>query len=158
MCLDMFKLTGRVALVTGGGGAIGLACAEALAEAGAKVIIADRNAAMAEEGRSALQAKGYNPEVVIMDVTASKRVKEVADDVVGRHGKIDILVNNAGIARRETRAENVSAEPWLRVIEANLNGTFWCSRAFGTPMLKAASGASGNIGSMSGFIVNKPQE
>src|SRR3984893_13863080 len=83
MYLDMFKLTGRTALVTGGGGAIGLACAEALAEAGAKVIIAEPDAAVAEDGRAALQAKGHDPEVVIMDVTDSRRVKEVADDVVG---------------------------------------------------------------------------
>src|SRR5260221_11430883 len=158
MYLDMFKLTGRTALVTGGGGAIGLACAEALAEAGAKVIIADRDAGAAEDGRAALQAKGYDPEVVIMDVTASRRVKEVADDVVGRHGKIDILVNNAGIARNETPAENVTDEHWLNVIDVNLNGTFWCCRAFGNHMLRAKSGVIVNVGSMSGFIVNKPQE
>ena len=158
MYLEMFKLTGRTALVTGGGGAIGLACAEALAEAGAKVIIADRDAAIAEAGRAALQAKGYDAEVVIMDVTASKRVTEVADDVVGRHGRIDVLVNNAGIARSETPAERVSDEHWLNVIDVNLNGTFWCCRAFGNHMLKAKSGVIVNIGSMSGFIVNKPQE
>src|SRR5258708_6883400 len=158
MYLDMFKLTGRIALVTGGGGAIGLACAEALAEAGAKVVIADRDATVAEDGRAALQAKGYDPEVVIMDVTASRRVTDVADELVGRHGKIDILVNNAGIARSETPAENVTDEHWLNVIDGNLNGTFWCCRAFGTHMLKAGSGVIVNVGSMSGFIVNKPQE
>src|SRR5437016_3451108 len=158
MYLDMFKLTGRTALVTGGGGAIGLACAEALAEAGAKVIIADRDARAAEDGRAALQAKGYDPEVVIMDVTVSRRVKDVADELVGRHGGIDILVNNAGIARSETPAENVTDEHWLNVIDVNLNGTFWCCRAFGKHMLDARSGSIVNIGSMSGFIVNKPQE
>jgi NAD(P)-dependent dehydrogenase (short-subunit alcohol dehydrogenase family) len=158
MYLDMFKLTGRTALVTGGGGAIGLACAEALAEAGAKVIIADRDAAIAENGRAALHAKGYDPDVVIMDVTASERVNAVADDVVARHGKIDILVNNAGIARSETPAERVTDEHWLNVIDVNLNGTFWCCRAFGNHMLRARSGAIVNIGSMSGFIVNRPQE
>ena len=158
MYLDMFKLTGRTALVTGGGGAIGLACAEALAEAGAKVIIADRDAAVAQAGRAALHAKGYDPEIAIMDVTASERVSEVADDVVARHGKIDILVNNAGIARSETPAERVTDEHWLNVIDVNLNGTFWCCRAFGNHMLKARSGAIVNIGSMSGFIVNRPQE
>ena len=158
MYLEMFKLTGRIALVTGGGGAIGLACAEALAEAGAEIIIADRDAGVAEDGRIALRAKGYDPEVVIMDVTSSGRVKEVAADVVGRHGKIDILVNNAGIARSETPAENVTDEHWLNVIDVNLNGTFWCCRAFGQHMLDAGSGAIVNIGSMSGFIVNKPQE
>jgi NAD(P)-dependent dehydrogenase (short-subunit alcohol dehydrogenase family) len=158
MYLDMFKLGGRVALVTGGGRGIGLGCAEALAEAGAKVIIADHDAAVAKEGRAALKAKGYETEVEVVDVTVSTRVTEVADAVVSRHGRIDILVNSAGIARSETPAEKVTDEHWLNVLDVNLNGTFWCCRAFGTHMLKARSGAIVNIGSMSGFIVNKPQE
>jgi NAD(P)-dependent dehydrogenase (short-subunit alcohol dehydrogenase family) len=155
--LDLFRLAGRTALVTGGGGAIGLACVEALAEAGAKVIIADRDPQLAGQGRDALRAKGYDCEVVIMDVTNSHRVTEVADDVVARYGRIDILVNNAGIARSETPAETVADEQWLNVLDVNLNGTFWCCRAFGRHMVKAGSGAVVNIGSMSGLIVNKPQ-
>jgi NAD(P)-dependent dehydrogenase (short-subunit alcohol dehydrogenase family) len=158
MYLDRFKLTDRVALVTGGGRGIGLACADALAEAGARVIIADRDAATAEEGRAALRAKNLDAEVVIMDVTDSRRVTEVADELAARHRGVDVLVNNAGIARSETPAETVSDEHWLNVIDVNLNGTFWCCRAFGRHMLKAKSGAIVNIGSMSGFIVNKPQE
>jgi NAD(P)-dependent dehydrogenase (short-subunit alcohol dehydrogenase family) len=158
MYLDMFKLTDRIALVTGGGQGIGLACAEALADAGAKVIIADRDAAIAEVGRAALRAKGADADVVIMDVTNSARVTQVADELAARHGRIDILVNNAGIARSETPAESVTDEHWLNVIDVNLNGTFWCCRAFGRHMLAAKTGAIVNIGSMSGFIVNKPQE
>ena len=158
MYLDMFKLNDRVALVTGGGRGIGLACAEALAEAGARVIVADRDGELAEEGRAALTAKGAAADTVIMDVTDSGCVTRVADELVARHGKVDILVNSAGIARSETPAEKVSDEHWLNVLDVNLNGTFWCCRAFGTHMLKARSGAIVNIGSMSGFIVNKPQE
>jgi NAD(P)-dependent dehydrogenase (short-subunit alcohol dehydrogenase family) len=157
MYLEMFKLTGRTALVTGGGQGIGLACAEALAEADARVIIADRDARLAEGAKAALRAKGAEAETVIMDVTDSARVTEVADELVSRHGKIDILVNNAGIARSETPAEKVTDEHWLNVLDVNLNGTFWCCRAFGKHMLAAKSGAIVNIGSMSGFIVNKPQ-
>jgi NAD(P)-dependent dehydrogenase (short-subunit alcohol dehydrogenase family) len=93
-----------------------------------------------------------------MDVTKPDRVTAVADDIVRRHGRIDILVNNAGIARSETPAETVADEHWLNVIDVNLNGTFWCCRAFGRHMLEAKSGSIVNIGSMSGFIVNKPQE
>jgi NAD(P)-dependent dehydrogenase (short-subunit alcohol dehydrogenase family) len=158
MYLDLFKLTGRIALVTGGGRGIGLACAEALAEAGAQVIIADSDATLADEGRTALRAKGCDADIVIMDVTDSGRVTEVANEVVSRRGKIDILVNSAGIARSETPAEKVTDEHWLNVLDVNLNGTFWCCRAFGSHMLKAQSGTIVNIGSMSGFIVNKPQE
>ena len=158
MYLEKFKLDGRTAVVTGGGQGIGLACAEALGEAGARIVIADRDPAMGEAGCAGLKAKGYAAEAVIMDVTDPARVSEVAAELAGRHGKVDILVNNAGIARSETPAEKVADEHWLNVIDVNLNGTFWCCRAFGQHMLDAGSGAIVNIGSMSGFIVNKPQE
>jgi NAD(P)-dependent dehydrogenase (short-subunit alcohol dehydrogenase family) len=158
MYLEKFRLGGRVALVTGGGQAIGLATVEALAEAGAKVVIADVSPANAETGRDAMKKKGYAVEVALMDVTRPAEVAKVADDVVKRHGKIDILVNNAGIARSETPAETVADEHWLNVIDVNVNGTFWCCRAFGRHMLAAKSGSIVNIGSMSGLIVNKPQE
>ena len=158
MYLEKFKLDGKTAIVTGGGQGIGLACAEALAEAGARVIIADRDGKVAEDARRGLKGKGYDAETVVMDVTDSKRVSEVADDLVARHGGVDILVNNAGIARSETPAETVTDEHWLNVLDVNLNGTFWCCREFGKHMLKARRGAIVNVGSMSGFIVNKPQE
>ncbi len=158
MYLEKFKLGGRIAVVTGAGQGIGLACAEALGEAGAKVVIADRDPNLAEAGCASLKAKGYDATIAIMDVTDSGRVSEVADQVAAQHGKIDILVNNAGIARSETPAETVTDEHWLNVIDVNLNGTFWCCRAFGRHMLGAKAGSIVNIGSMSGFIVNKPQE
>src|SRR5260370_9468782 len=158
MYLEKFRLEGRVAVVTGAGQGIGLACAEALAEAGAKVIIADRDPKAAEAGCASLKAKGYDAGVVIMDVTDSARVAEVADQLASQHGKIDILVNNAGIARSETPAEKVTDEHWLNVVDVNLNGTFCCCRAFRQHMLDAGSGAIVNIGSMSCFIVNKPHE
>jgi NAD(P)-dependent dehydrogenase (short-subunit alcohol dehydrogenase family) len=158
MYLEKLRLGGRTALVTGGGQAIGLACVDALAEAGARVVIADINPAIAEEGRDAMRKKGHEVEIALMDVTKPDRVTAVADDIVRRHGRVDILVNNAGIARSETPAETVADEHWLNVIDVNLNGTFWCCRAFGRHMLEAKSGSIVNIGSMSGFIVNKPQE
>ena len=158
MYLEKFRLDGRTALVTGGGQAIGLACVEALAEAGAKVIIGDIDLEIAEKGRAEMKAKGHDVEVLHLDVTDTAEVDKVADDVVKRYGKIDILVNNAGIARSETPAETVTDEHWLNVLDVNLNGTFWCCRAFGRHMLAAKSGTIVNVGSMSGFIVNKPQE
>jgi len=158
MYLEKFRLGGKTAIVTGGGQGIGLACVEALAEAGAKVAIADRDARLAQTAKADLKKKGYDTDVVIMDVTDSGRVAEVADQLASQYGKIDILVNNAGIARSETPAETVTDEHWLNVIDVNLNGTFWCCRAFGKHMLRAKTGAIVNVGSMSGFIVNKPQE
>jgi NAD(P)-dependent dehydrogenase (short-subunit alcohol dehydrogenase family) len=158
MYLEKFRLAGKTAVVTGGGQGIGLASVEALAEAGAQVVIADRDAAVATQGQASLKAKGYDVEIADMDVTKSAQVALVAAQLVKRHGKIDILVNNAGIARSETPAETVTDEHWLNVIDVNLNGTFWCCREFGKHMLAAKSGTIVNIGSMSGFIVNKPQE
>jgi NAD(P)-dependent dehydrogenase (short-subunit alcohol dehydrogenase family) len=158
MYIEKFRLGGKTAIVTGGGQGIGLACVEALAEAGAKVVIADRDVKVGEAGRAEMKKKGHEIELVDMDVTDSKRVSDVADQMTSRYGKVDILVNNAGIARSETPAETVADEHWLNVIDVNLNGTFWCCRAFGKHMLGAKSGSIVNIGSMSGFIVNKPQE
>jgi NAD(P)-dependent dehydrogenase (short-subunit alcohol dehydrogenase family) len=158
MYLEKFKLDGKTAVVTGGGQGIGLACVEALAEAGARVVIADRDPMVAEAARAEMKKKGYDTDVIDMDVTDSSRVNAVADQLASTFGKVDILVNNAGIARSETPAETVADEHWLNVIDVNLNGTFWCCRAFGKHMLQAKTGTIVNIGSMSGFIVNKPQE
>ena len=140
MYLEKFRLEGRVAFVTGGAQGIGKASAEALAEAGATVVTGDLAGAD-----------------VVLDVRDSACVDEVADSLVRKHGRIDILVNNAGIARSETRAEEVADEHWLNVLDVNLNGSFWCARAFGRHMLAAGRGAIVNVGSMSGFIVNRPQ-
>jgi NAD(P)-dependent dehydrogenase (short-subunit alcohol dehydrogenase family) len=154
MYLEKYNLRGRVAVVTGGGQAIGLACVEALAEAGAKVVIADYNATIAEEGRDAMKAKGYACDVAIVDVTDAGAIEALAE----RLGRVDILVNNAGIARSEIPAERMEDERWRNVLDVNLNGTFWCCRSFGKRMLAGGKGAIVNVGSMSGFIVNRPQE
>lgn len=157
MYLDRFDLKGRVAVVTGGAQSIGLACVEALSEAGAHVYIADRNPKAAAEGQGAMRAKGYATDFIEMEVTDSKQVDAAAARVMEERGRVDILVCNAGIARSETAAEDVTDEHWLNVVDVNLNGLFWCCRAFGKPMLAAGRGSIVNIGSMSGLIVNKPQ-
>ena len=157
MYLDKYKLEGRVAVVTGGGRAIGLACVQALAEAGARVVIADHDPAIAAEGQAEMRKEGHSVEVAEMDVTKPAQVTEVAADLAKRLGGVDILVNNAGIARSDTPAEKVADEHWLNVLDVNLNGVFWCCRAFGGQMLARGKGSIVNVGSMSGFIVNRPQ-
>jgi NAD(P)-dependent dehydrogenase (short-subunit alcohol dehydrogenase family) len=157
MYLSRYDLKGQTAVVTGGAQAIGLACVEALAEAGAYVYIADRNLEVADKAKAAMKAKGYEVDVIAMEVTDSAQVDAGAARVMKERGRVDILVCNAGIARSETPAEDVTDEHWLNVIDVNLNGLFWCCRAFGKPMLAAGRGSIVNIGSMSGFIVNKPQ-
>jgi NAD(P)-dependent dehydrogenase (short-subunit alcohol dehydrogenase family) len=157
MYLDRVRLTDRVAFVTGGASGIGFAIAETLAEAGARVTIGDLAQAQIDKAIGELAAKGHHVSGVILDVTNPDRVAQVADDLAARTGYIDILVNNAGIARSEVAAENVTDELWRNVLDVNLNGSFWCARAFGRHMLARGKGSIVNVGSMSGFIVNRPQ-
>jgi NAD(P)-dependent dehydrogenase (short-subunit alcohol dehydrogenase family) len=157
MYLDRFRLDGRVAFVTGGAQGIGMCVAEALAEAGARVTIGDRNEAALADARQRLAEQNYAVDGVTLDVTDSASVDAVADRLIETEGRIDILVNNAGIARSDTPAEDVADEHWRSVLDVNLNGSFWCARAFGRHMLAAGRGSIVNIGSMSGFIVNRPQ-
>lgn len=157
MYLDRFRLDDRIAFVTGGAQGIGYCIAEALAEAGARVTIGDHDMGALGEARRRLIAAGYDVGAVPLDVTNSAEVKRTADALVADQGRVDILVNNAGIARSDVPAEEVSDAHWLNVIDVNLNGSFWCARAFGRHMLAQGSGTIVNIGSMSGFIVNRPQ-
>ncbi|WP_422364833.1 SDR family NAD(P)-dependent oxidoreductase [Pelagibius sp.] len=157
MYLEKLKLDGRVAVVTGGGQGIGAACARALAEAGAKVVIAELQPERADACAAELAKLGLTVESVPLDVTKSEDVDRVAAEVIAKHGRVDILVNNAGVAKSDVKAEDTSDEHWRFHMDVNLDGLFWCCRAFGRQMLKQGSGSIVNIGSMSGFIVNKPQ-
>ena len=157
MFLERLRLDGRTAFVTGGAQGIGLSCAAALAEAGAGVTIADRDPVLLERARNELAGLGVTVFTELLDVTDSSAVTVAADAMLARDGRVDILVNNAGIARSETAAEDVADEHWLNVLDVNLNGSFWCARAFGRHMLAAGKGSIVNVGSMSGFIVNRPQ-
>jgi NAD(P)-dependent dehydrogenase (short-subunit alcohol dehydrogenase family) len=158
MYLERFSLNGKVAVVTGAAQGIGLATADALSEAGATVIIADMNPDTAAKSSQALQAKGRKVEWEKLDVTDARAVEQVHATIIARHGKVDILVNNAGIALSNRPAETMDDATWLKVIDVNLNGLFWCCRTFGKSMLDMGGGNIVNVGSMSGFIVNRPQE
>lgn len=157
MYLERFRLDGKVAVVTGGARGIGLATVEALAEAGASVVIADMNGGAAAKSASALGAKGYAVGSEQFDVTDPRAVERAHAAIVKRHGRVDILVNNAGIAISPSPAESTSDDVWLKVIDVNLNGVFWCCRTFGIGMIAQGGGSIVNIGSISGFIVNRPQ-
>ncbi len=158
MYLQKYDLSGRRALVTGGAQGIGRACCEALVEAGADLVIADLNGDAAGTAAEALSATGgRRVEAVALDVTDSSAVEALADRLSREGRPVDILVNNAGVARSNVPAEETSDDHWRFHIEVNLNGVFWCCRAFGRPMLAQGRGSIVNIGSMSGFIVNKPQ-
>ncbi|MFT3989521.1 SDR family NAD(P)-dependent oxidoreductase [Aestuariivirga sp.] len=158
MYLEKFRLDGKIAVVTGGARGIGYAIADALSEAGATVVIADMNGEGAKDAAAKLAAKGRKTSSEQLDVTDPRAVEKVQQAIVKRHGRVDILVNNAGIAISNEPAESMSDPTWLKVLDVNLNGVFWCCRAFGKAMLEQGSGNIVNIGSISADIVNKPQE
>ncbi|MCV3207567.1 SDR family oxidoreductase [Mesorhizobium sp. YC-39] len=157
MYLERFRLDGQTAFITGGGRGIGLATAEALAEAGARVIISDMNPDVLEVGRRELTEKGYTVDAVVLDVTDSKAVAAAARSANERYQAVDILIANAGIAWPDTGGEEMSDEVWLKVVDVDLNGAYWSCREFARPMLERGRGSIVTLGSMSGLISNKPQ-
>lgn len=158
MYLEMFSLKGKTAVITGAARGIGLAAADALSEAGARVIITDMNGEAAASAAEGLRASGRDVHGETLDVTDPRAVERVHAAIVARHGRVDILVNNAGIAISNRPAETMDDATWLKVIDVNLNGVFWCCRTFGKAMLDQGGGNIVNIGSMSADIVNRPQE
>jgi NAD(P)-dependent dehydrogenase (short-subunit alcohol dehydrogenase family) len=156
MVLDQFRLENQVAVVTGGARGIGLAITTVLAGAGATVVIADLDPALGKQSARQLQERGSRVEFRPLDVTQSAQVDRLATSLVEHYGQVDILVNNAGICRN-TPALETPDEEWLHVFDVNVNGVFWCSRAFGRVMARQGRGSIINIASMSGIIVNKPQ-
>jgi 2-deoxy-D-gluconate 3-dehydrogenase len=142
--MTLFDLTGRVALVTGGNGGIGLGIAKGFADAGATVAIAGRNAAKAQ---SALAALGRGAVFIEVDVTKPESCRAMVARTVERLGRLDILVNNAGVANRK-RPELYSPDEWHAVLDANLSGAFFASQAAYFAMKRAGGGKMINIGSM----------
>lgn len=157
MYLEKLSLAGRTAAVTGAARGIGYACAHALGEAGARVVVTDRDGDAAEAAIVELRRHDIDAHAFPLDVTDSKAVRDLALLLNSRFDGIDILVANAGIVRGG-KAEEVEDDDWQAVIDVNLNGVFWSCREFGRPMLERGHGAIVAIGSMSGMIVNKPQE
>jgi galactitol 2-dehydrogenase (L-tagatose-forming) len=153
---NAFDLTGSVAVVTGGSRGIGFEAAMALGACGAKVILASRDRSVLDESVGKLVKAGVDASRFVLDVTDSAAVTEAADTIVAEHGKVDIPVNSAGIARLNSALE-MSDDEWRAVMDLNVNGMFWCCRAFGRHMVAAGKGAIVNLGSMSGLIINRPQ-
>lgn len=145
--MSLFDLKGRVAVVTGGNGGIGLGMARGLASAGADVVIAGRNAAKSEAAAKDLAKLGVKTAVVEVDVADEDSCKAMVAESVKKLGRMDILVNNAGINIRK-QPETYSMKEWREVLSINLDGAFYCSQA-AYPALKASGhGKIINIGSM----------
>jgi len=143
----MFDLTGRVALVTGGNGGIGLGMAMGLAKAGATVMIAGRNGAKNEAAVAGLRALGAKAESIAVDVTDPASITAMVEETAKRCGRLDILVNNAGTNIRN-RPETYKLEDWHSIINTNLTSGMLASQA-AYPYLKAhGCGRVINNGSM----------
>jgi 2-deoxy-D-gluconate 3-dehydrogenase len=145
--MTLFDLHGRVALVTGGNGGIGLGMAKGLAQAGATVVIAARDRKKADAAVAELTATGAQATFIAFDVLKEASCREAVGQAAERFGRLDILINNAGINIRKT-PQDLTAQDWHRVIDSNLTGAFHCAQAAYPHMVKAGGGKIVNIGSM----------
>ena len=152
MYLDKFKVTGQTAFITGGGRGIGLCAAEALLEAGAKVVISDISADVLAAGQAELAAKGWKVDAVQLDVTDPDAVGHAAAAANERHGAIDILVANAGIAWPDTPGESMSNEVWRKVVDVDLNGVLLVLPRVRPTMLSAAAVPSSPSGRCRAYL------
>jgi 2-deoxy-D-gluconate 3-dehydrogenase len=142
-----FDLTGKVAIVTGGNGGIGLGMAHGLAEAGAAIGIVGRNAAKSDAAVAEFKERGAKAISIVTDVTDRAAVAAMVERVKRELGRIDILINNAGVNIRKPPHE-LALDEWDRVITTNLTSAFLCSRAVYPAMKQQGGGKIINIGSM----------
>jgi 2-deoxy-D-gluconate 3-dehydrogenase len=145
--MRLFDLSGKVAIVTGGNGGIGLGMAKGLAEAGAAVVVAGRNEAKNAEAVAELARLGARAIAVRVDVTSEESCRAMVAKTVQELGRLDILINNAGTNIRK-RPEEYGLEEWRTILETNLTSAFVCSVAAYPEMKKAGGGKIVNIGSM----------
>ena len=144
--MEMFDLSGKIALITGGSRGIGFSIAKGIASAGATVVIANRKSAEGQKAAEFLRKEGLQVDAVPLDVTSTASITDMVSKVIGDYGKIDILVNNAGIVLRKP-AEEFPEEDWDRLMNTNLKGVFFCCQAVGREMIKNKKGKIINISS-----------
>jgi 2-deoxy-D-gluconate 3-dehydrogenase len=145
--MSLFDLSGRVAIVTGGNGGIGLGMAEGLAVAGATAVLAGRDAAKGAAAVKQIRQAGGKAEFAEVDVTSEKSCRALIDTAAAQHGRLDILVNNAGINIRKP-PDALNSTEWHQVIDTNLTSAFICTHAAYPHMKRTGGGKVINIGSM----------
>ena len=153
---QLFDHTGRCALVTGGSRGLGLQIAEALGEAGARVLLTSRKAADLEQAAVALKARGIDADWIDADSRQPEEVQRVADAAVARLGQVDILVNNAG-ATWGAKAEDHPLDAWDKVMDLNIRSVFLMTQAIARrSMIPRGYGRIVNVASIAGLSGNPP--
>ncbi len=154
--MERFSLKGKCSIVTGAAMGLGKAMAEALADAGSNIVIADINQEESQKAAEEIGHRGVEVLVVKADVTSEKDANHLVKETIEKFGRIDVLINNAGICKHE-KAQDMSFDDWRAVLNVNLDGVFIMSKAVGKVMIQQNRGSIINISSMSGLIVNTPQ-
>lgn len=153
---QLFDLTGRVAIVTGGSIGLGRQMAEGLAEMGADVVLCARKKERCQQAAGELKQKGVRTLALGCNVTQADDVQALVETTLREFGKIDILVNNAGISWGAS-VEKMELEDWNKVIQTNLTGTFLCAQAVGKVMIGQRRGKIINMASTSGLGGSPPE-
>lgn len=147
---ELFDLSGRVAIVTGGSRGLGREMAEGLAEAGASLMLCARRQQWLLPAVAELREQGFQVEGELCDVSNPEDVRRVVDRTIEVYGEVDILLNNAGVSWGE-RPERMPLDKWQKVIDVNLTGAFLFAQAAGREMLKREYGRIINVSSVSGL-------
>ena len=150
-----YELSQKVALVTGAGSGIGAACAWALGASSASVALADLDPLAAEVLATQLRAAGYNARAYTLDVVDPEAVDATVAAVLADFGGLDIAVNSAGVGGSAARASDCTTEDWLRVVDVNLNGVFYCTRAEIRAMRGSGGGSIVNMASVLGTVAHE---
>lgn len=154
---DLYALSGKVALVTGGSRGLGLEIAEGLGEAGARVLITARRPEWLRDAEAALVAKGISCFSMMCDLREPDQIESCVSEVLRRFKRIDVLVNNAGVAWGAP-AEAMPLDKWRQVIDTNLTGTFLVTQAIGKSMIGTGEGGVIiNIASVAGLVGAAPE-
>lgn len=148
---DLFRLDGKVALVTGGAGIYGVHITRALAEVGGNVVVASRNLEQCEKVAQEMSEEGLKVSTEYLDLGSSESIKKVCESIVSKFGKVDILFNNA-VARAGGNPSTVTEEQWVTAMHINSTGFFMASKIFGEQMIKQHSGVMVNISSIYGVV------
>jgi 2-deoxy-D-gluconate 3-dehydrogenase len=149
--MKLLNLTGKVAIVTGGNGGIGLGMAEGLADCGATIVVAARDAENSQSALDRLRAAGARASFLSVDITQKADCENMVVQAETAFGRLDILVNNAGIMARN-QPQNFTEEAWRRVLDTNPTGAFLCCQAAYPAMKRAGGGKIINLGSMASIF------